>query len=89
MAHVQFTPHLRRQVECTPCEAQGATLRAVLENLFTQQPTVKSYIVDEHFRLRAHVTIFNGGRIAQDRIHQSDPVSTDTEISIMQALSGG
>ena len=46
-------------------------------------------MVDEHGRLRKHMAIFVNNQPLKDRVELSDAVSEDTEIYVMQALSGG
>jgi sulfur carrier protein ThiS len=39
--------------------------------------------------LRKHIAVFVDGKMVADREGLSDPVNQDSEIYIMQALSGG
>jgi hypothetical protein len=89
MAKVTYTAQLARLVSCPAQEVQGATLRAVLDAAFQENPAVRSYILDEQGVVRHHVTIFIDGQQVRDRIHLSDPVSHESQIYVMQALSGG
>jgi sulfur carrier protein ThiS len=86
---VDFTPQLRRHVECPAEEAGGATVREALEAYFTRHPATRSYVLDEQGELRRHVTVFVDGVMLRDRRRQADPVRADSEILVMQALSGG
>ncbi len=52
-------------------------------------PGVTFYICDELGRLRQHVNIFIGEDRIQDRNKLSDPLTPDSRVLIMQALSGG
>lgn len=52
-------------------------------------PGIQSYILDEQGMLRKHVNIFIDGRMITDRNALSDAFTKDSEIYIMQALSGG
>jgi molybdopterin synthase sulfur carrier subunit len=67
----------------------GATLREVLERFFLDQPQARSYVLDDQGRLRKHVAIFVDGRQASDSLGLSDPVGAESEVWVMQALSGG
>lgn len=89
MATVEFTPNLARQTRAVPCTAQGATVAEVLESAFAQQPGLKSYIIDDQGAVRQHVVIFLDGSAIVDRRHLSDATGPDSEIFVMQALSGG
>lgn len=90
MPTVKFTYALNRffpGLQHTP--ARGATLAAVLEEMEALYPGVRSYVLDEQGKLRQHVNIFIDGTLIRDRHTLSDPFSDNSEIYIMQALSGG
>ena len=89
MPRVQFTTHLRMHVPADNLQAEGDSVFSVLEDLFSRYPTVKGFILDDQGALRKHVAIFLDGRSIQDRSRLSDLVRPDSEIFVMQALSGG
>ncbi|MGI9317318.1 MAG: MoaD/ThiS family protein [bacterium] len=90
MASVNFTPNLQRHVNCPTTDAQGETVAEVLDQVFSQQPFLRGYVLDEQGALRKHMVIFLDGIALQDRVRLSDPVTRkDSEIFVMQALSGG
>ncbi|MFO0901488.1 MAG: MoaD/ThiS family protein [Pirellulales bacterium] len=89
MPRVTFTSNLRRHVDCPPQTVAATNVREALEAVFARLPAVASYVVDERFRLRRHVVVFVDGQAIQDRDAQSDVVREDSEIYVMQALSGG
>ncbi|HJV37663.1 MAG TPA: MoaD/ThiS family protein [Geothrix sp.] len=89
MAHVAFTRNLQRHVACPPCAVAGGTVRESLEAAFTLYPKLRGYVLDEHGALRFHMAVFVDGVPIADRRGLSDPVSTASEIYVMQALSGG
>ena len=89
MARVVFTPNLRRLVDCPDVEADGRTISAVLEAVFNERNQLQSYVLDEQGRLRTHMAIFVDGQPMKDKTSLSDPVDDNSEIYIMQALSGG
>lgn len=89
MPRVSFTSNLRRHLDVPPQAVDGATVRAALEQVFANYPTLEGYIVDERFRLRRHVMIFVDAKPVNDRESLSDAVAAETEIYVMQALSGG
>jgi len=89
MALVSFTENLRRHVTCPPVEAEGATVRELLDRVFADNPPLRSYILDDQGRLRRHVNVFVGGRLVGDRVFLSDPVGSHEEVFVFQALSGG
>ena len=89
MTKVTFTGNLTRHVDCPPVEVQGKTVREILVNIFAENPRLKSYVVDEQFVLRRHMGIIVDGEIVQDRNGLSDPVESNSEVFVLQALSGG
>ncbi len=89
MARVHFTSHLTKHVPCPAREAAGATLREVLDAALADDPRLAGYVLDDQRRLRQHVMAFIDDAIARDREQMSDPVRPESEIYIMQALSGG
>jgi hypothetical protein len=89
VARIDFTPNLRRHLACPATEAPGATLREALDAVFAAHPRLSAYLLDEHGRLRKHVTIFVNGRPIADRIALSDALAPEDEVFVFQALSGG
>ena len=90
MPTVKFTYALNRffkGLKDTPTE--GNTLKEVLKHIDTRYPGIRNYILDEQGSLRRHVNIFIDGRLINDRITLRDSFSEDSEIYIIQALSGG
>ena len=67
----------------------GATVREVLEGVFAAYPRARRYVLDDTGAVRRHVVVFLDGRQIRDRAAQSDPVQADSELHVMQALSGG
>jgi molybdopterin converting factor small subunit len=67
-------------------EADGATVAEVLADLDRQFPGLRFRVVDEQGRLRQHMKVFLG----EDAVRDLDtPVPDGTEVTLMQALSGG
>ena len=90
MPTVKFTYALNRffkGLKDTP--AEGVTLKEVLKQIDGRYPGIKNYILDEQGSLRRHVNIFIDGTLINDRTTLSDPFSDNSEIYIIQALSGG
>jgi hypothetical protein len=50
---------------------------------------LRGYVVDDQGALRQHVAIFVDNRPISDRAGLGDKVRHDSEIFVMQALSGG
>lgn len=89
MARVVFTKNLQRHVPCPPTTSPGSTVGEVLGHVFSENPRLRGYVVDERGSLRKHMTIFVDGRLIIDRRTLGDPVRAESEIYVMQALSGG
>ena len=89
MPRVAFTPHLKRHLDCPTIDVAGNSVRAVLDQVFRQNPKLKGYVLDDRNVVRQHVMIFVDGQPITDRHTQSDPVGDNSEIYVMQALTGG
>jgi hypothetical protein len=89
MAQVHFTAWLRAWAPAEPVRTSGATVGEALASLFEQQPQIRGYVVDERGSLRKHVCIFaDGRRLARDATMRH-PITPDSKLYVMQALSGG
>lgn len=89
MPHVHFTRNLASQIAAPSREVEGGTVAEALHAVFAEHPKLRGYIVDEQGSLRTHVVIFVDGNAMVDRRRLSDTVHPDSEIFVMQALSGG
>jgi len=89
MARVVFTSHLRRHVACPELEVSARSVAEALEAAFAQSPQVRGYVLDDQGQLRKHVSVYVDGRRIADRERMSDPVGEQSEIWVLQALSGG
>jgi hypothetical protein len=89
MPRVVFTSHLQRHVTCPESDVQGATVAQALAAVFIQAPQVRDYVLDEQGHVRRHVHIYVDGRRIADRERLTDAVSAESEIFVLQALSGG
>src|SRR3954452_23791644 len=89
MARVIFTANLRRHVDCPPMDAEGETVRDVLDRVFTVNERARGYVLDDQAALRKHMTIIVDGTSVKDRVGLSDRVTPKSEIYVFQALSGG
>ncbi len=89
MVQVIFTPNIQRHVPCPPANAQGATVREVLENVFASNPQARSYVLDDQGALRKHMNIFIDGRAITDRAKLSDLVNPSSKLAVYQAQTGG
>jgi sulfur-carrier protein len=67
----------------------GETVRTVLDAVFIEHAALRGYVLDDQGHLRKHVAIFVDGARVQDRERLSDTVRPDSEIYVLQALTGG
>ena len=56
---------------------------------FAKNPRLRGYVLDDQGALRRHVIVFVGGEAVVDRVRLSDAAPADSEIAVLQALSGG
>lgn len=89
MPTVAFTQNIQRHVECPTMEVEGTTVGEAMDAVFEKIPRARGYVVDERGAVRRHMVIFVDGEGVSDRVHLTDPVKADSEIYVMQALSGG
>lgn len=89
MPKVTFTRNIQRHVSCPSTEVEGETVREALDQVFEENPRARGYVLDDQGMLRRHMLIFINGIQIDDRETLSDPIASDSEIYIMQALSGG
>jgi hypothetical protein len=89
MVQVIFTPNLQRHVSCPSAVADARSVREALDHVFAVNPQLRTYVVDEHGRLRKHINVYINDRTVTDRITLKDAVAPSDEIFIFQALSGG
>jgi molybdopterin synthase sulfur carrier subunit len=90
MPTVKFTNALKRffpNLKDTP--AKGRTLAEIFREMEASYPGVRGYLLDEHGSVRRHVNIFIDGTMIADRTALNDSFSENSEIYIIQALSGG
>jgi molybdopterin converting factor small subunit len=89
MVRISFTPVLKRHLDCPTAEAEGSTVREVLESVFQRNGRLRRYLLDDQGRLRHHVQVFVRGELIEDRDGLSDAVADGDDLVVMQALSGG
>ncbi len=64
-------------------------MRLVLDKVFALHPRLETYVLDDQRVVRKHMRILVDGLAISDLEKQSDAVSPDAEVWVMQALSGG
>ena len=89
MAHLHFTRQLARFLDAPTVDVAAPRLRAALDAAFAQQPRLRGYVLDEHGALRPNVVIFIDGACCRERRVLDDVLRPDSQVYILQALSGG
>ena len=89
MARIVFTQQLRRFTETPEVRSPAATLRGALEAAFAVNPRLRGYVLDDQGHLRANVVVFIDGVRGRERVLLNDALKADSEVHVMQALSGG
>jgi molybdopterin synthase sulfur carrier subunit len=89
MVTIRFTSHLVRHRPAPVVTAEGGTVAEVLARGFAGDDLLRSYVLDDQGRLRKHVSIYLDGSLIRDRLRLSDQVAPQSEIYVLQALSGG
>ena len=90
MPTVKFTYALKRFFPALKdVSAEGNSFPESFRELDFHYPGLSKYVLDEQGSLRKHVNIFIDGKMINDRNKLTDPLSVNSEIYIMQALSGG
>ena len=90
MPRVQFTRHLQRFFpQLAEVEVPAATVAELVSVLEERHPGLRDFLVDERGTLRKHVNIFIENEMVRDREHLSDPLLPESQVFVMQALSGG
>ena len=70
-------------------DVSGATVGAVLDDLFARHAALRGYVLDEHGAVRHHVAVFVDGQAIGDKRRLDQAVAPGGEVYVMQALSGG
>lgn len=89
MPRVYFTPNLKRHIDCPTGYVDGSTVLEALNQIFADNTRLRGYVLDDQDRLRTNMLVAVDGEMVRDRIRLSDAVKADSEIYVIQALSGG
>ena len=89
MAQVHVTSWLRDVLPNAPLRVDGGTVGEALAALWVREPQVRGYVLDDQGRLRKHVCIFADGMRLQHGAALAHRINRDSELYIMQALTGG
>lgn len=89
MARFHFGSQMARLVECSSAESDAQNLRAAFDEVFAERPRLRGYVLDEQGHLRQHVAVFVDGQLVEDRAGMQVPLSKESEVYVLPALSGG
>ena len=73
----------------TALEVGGKTVGEALDAVFVRHPALRGYVTDELGNPRHHVAIFLDGSVLPRRNAMQAPLGAQSEIHVLQALSGG
>jgi molybdopterin converting factor small subunit len=84
--NVAIPTPLRSYTGRATVEAEGVTLRALLDDLDARYPGIRFRMVDEQGGIRPHMRIFVNG----EQVYRLDAALAPSDrVQILQALSGG
>lgn len=89
MATVHFTARLVPLVPADGFTTEAPTVGAALDEVFAENKQARGYVLDEQGQLRKHVCIFLDGERLAHAAALAAPLHGQSEIHVMQALSGG
>ncbi len=89
MPTVCFTAALQRFLPAASAQVQATTVAEALAAVFSEQPRLRGYVLDDQGALRRHVAAYVNGQPVHDRRRLSDPVGAHDEVYVFQALTGG
>lgn len=89
MPRVIFAAAVQRHVPAPPVTVDGACVRDALEAAFVHTPRLRGYVLDDQAHLRKHMSVYVDGVAIRDRTELSETVASNSEIYVLQALSGG
>lgn len=90
MPYIEFTPQLAQHIDCPPGQSiKASTLQESLDCVFKDHPDLRCYVLNDQGMIREHVAVFIDGQLLHQRCRLDIPVSDNSQIFVMQALSGG
>jgi sulfur-carrier protein len=89
MPTLRFTPQLSRFTPVPEVSSAATDLRAALEDAFALNPALRGYVLDEQGDLRPHVFAFVDGRRCSGPDPLATPLALDSQVWVLQALTGG
>ena len=89
MPTLSFTSNLTRHTRCPEAVFEAETVAQLFDRYFSQWPEVRGYVLDDQGAVRNHVIVLVDGRSLHDRRRLSDVLGSESEVFVIQALSGG
>lgn len=89
MPSISFTDNLTRHTPCPDAAFEAETVAQLFDRYFERWPAVRGYVLDDQGAVRNHVLVLVDGRGLHDRRRLSDPLTSQSEVFVIQALSGG
>lgn len=97
MARIVVAPALARWLPGAQTDAGGRlslsadadTVATALDAVFAVHPRLRGYVLDEHGAVRHHVAVVIDGEAVRDKRVLAQALRADSEIHLLQALSGG
>lgn len=89
MAQLIFTQQLARFLAVPKVSADAPDLRGALDAAFADNARLRGYVLDDQGHLRENVVIFIDGQRTRERQRLDDALQPDSQVYILQALSGG
>lgn len=89
MPSVIFTDNLKRHIQCPAEKVDGETVKQALDQVFLKNNQLRTYVLDDQDRLRKHMVIAVDGVMVHDTEVLDKSIKADSEIIVLQALSGG
>ncbi len=89
MPRVSFTPTLQRHLHVPARTVTAATVGAALDEICTDDPALRGYLLDDQGRLRHHIAVFVDDVHLRGARALTHPLEETSEVVVMQALSGG
>lgn len=89
MPRIEFTSHLARHLKVSGVDVAPLSLQAAMDDAFQQEPKLRGYILDDQNAIRQHVAFFVDGVLLRDREQWDVPLKAESQVYVMQALSGG
>lgn len=90
MPTIHFARAIQRHVRCDPAAVKALVLADALAEVFAAVPQLRGYVLDDQGQVRQHIEVFVDGKAVRKPTDGHDTsLSADSQIYVMQALSGG